>query len=74
MVKVQCISNSCGFFEKLKRGNLYFAKDYDYSPEFYILYENKNNLAPIGVYDKKMFRTLSERRDIIISKILTTNK
>jgi hypothetical protein len=71
MVKVQCISNSCGFFDKLKRGNLYFVEDY--SPELYIVYENEHILAII-IYDKKMFRTLSERRDIIISKILTTNK
>ncbi len=28
----------------------------------------------IMIDDKKMFRTLSERRDIIVSKILTTNK
>jgi hypothetical protein len=68
MTKVQCVSNSCGFFDKLKRGNLYFVEDY--SPEIYTVYENKNKLA-IGIYDKKLFRTLSERRDIIISKILT---
>jgi hypothetical protein len=71
MVKVQCISNSSGFFKKLKIGNFYIAQEY--STELYMVYENEHILS-IGIYDKKMFRTLSERRDIIISKILTINK
>jgi hypothetical protein len=67
MIKVQCISNSCGFFQKLKRGNFYFVEYY--SPEIYTVYENQNNLA-IGIYDKKLFRTLSDRRDIKINKLI----
>lgn len=69
MDKVQCISNECGFFKKIKVGGFYFVDDY--SPEIYTVYElnNKEKLS-IGIYDKCLFRTLTERRDIRISKLL----
>jgi len=71
--KVQCISTKCGLHEHLKLGAWYEAKEYKDKFDQYLVdtiviehhYLNKH-----GVYDKSLFRTVDERRDNRLNKIL----
>lgn len=73
MIKVQCISTNSGFYKNIELGKWYDAKIQIFpgqpkKEEFYIVYgTNDNSPRP---YDKKLFRTLDELRDIKINKIL----
>ena len=72
MIKVQCISTNSGFYENLELGKWYDAKESTFQLEllksYYIVYgTNDNSPRP---YDKKLFRTLEEKRDIKLNKIL----
>lgn len=71
MIKVQCISTNSGFYKNIELGKWYDAKIQilpTTKKEFYIVYgTNDNSPRP---YDKKLFRTLEEKRDIKLNKIL----
>ena len=71
MIKVQCISTNSGFYENLELGKWYDAKESTfpyYIESYYIVYgTNDNSPRP---YDKKLFRTLEEKRNIKLNKIL----
>lgn len=68
-IKVQCISTNSGFHKKLKIGKWY---DSSISPIFtdsYLIYQSQNDTYP-ELYDKKLFRTLSEKRDFKLNKLV----
>ena len=66
MNKIQCISNGSGFYD-IKLGKWYFAEEFI---SYYRIFES-NEL--IGIYDKELFRTLSEVRNIKINKLIKKN-
>jgi hypothetical protein len=73
LIEIQCISNNCGFYEDLKIGKWYLASD---SSDFYKIYnekiDNKYFLYKSYhiIYDKKLFRTLEQKREMKINQIL----
>lgn len=72
-IKVQCISTNSGFHTRLKRGKWYDAeicyKDKDtLLTDLYLIYQSQNDIYP-ELYDKKLFRTLSEKRDFKLNKL-----
>jgi len=66
--KVQCISTKSGFYEHLKLGSWYEAKEYQLNKNMIII--EHHHLNKYGVYDKSLFRTVGERRDNKLDKIL----
>lgn len=67
-IKVQCISTNSGLHTRLKRGKWY---DAEISPIFtcsYLIYQSQNDIYP-ELYDKKLFRTLSEKRDFKLNEL-----
>jgi hypothetical protein len=77
--KVQCISTKSGFHEHLKLGAWYEAKEHNgrfsLCKNMIIIehhYLNKHGVyvTTEGIYDKSLFRTVSERRDNKLDKIL----
>jgi hypothetical protein len=78
-MKVQCIKNKSGFYKHIKIGEWYETEsrtwdDADITDKVVIkhLFKNENGVyaVTLGVYDKSMFRTLEEKRDIKLRKIL----
>lgn len=80
MIKVQCISNNMGFYERLEIGKWYNVETFDiendrgFSEDEYIVYGLGKKEHPLdsdsGVYNKKLFRTLDEKREFILNNIL----
>jgi hypothetical protein len=77
--KVQCISTKSGFYEHLKLGAWYEAKEYKdkfgylvdtIAIEHHYLNKHGVYVTSEGIYDKSLFRTVSERRDNRLSKLL----
>jgi hypothetical protein len=77
MIKVQCVSTNSGFYEKLEIGKWYFAEEY--SEKIYYIFESEsktkilndyNLYSALGIYDKNLFRTLSDVRNIKITKLI----
>ena len=66
-MKVQCISNKCGFYD-LKIGQWYE----DLSPEddTYVSILDEGTHWYVR-YERKLFRTMSERRDWRLNKLLS---
>jgi hypothetical protein len=85
MIKVQCISNRSGFHQKLNIGEWYDVEEYissDGKSDTYIVNKlsagKPKSDVPIsvfhmtlfGLYDKSLFRTLQDKRDSQLNKIL----
>jgi len=75
MLKVQCISRECGFYHELKLGQWYVVEEERIIEEtktsyWGIITESSTGYFPIKHYPKKLFRTLDERRDSKLNKIL----
>ena len=86
MIRVQCISNNSGFHERLEVGEWYDAEEYEsrkdankyrsakilnYSYIIHGLGKKEHPLdADYGVYDKSLFRTLQDKRESQLNKIL----
>ena len=74
MIKVQCISTNSGFHERLEVGNWYNAEEYPSGFPYYIIYGLGKKEHPLdddyGLYDKSLFRTLQDKRDSQLDKIL----
>ena len=83
--KVQCISTKSGFYKNLKLGEWYepkehkpgtrnFFKSSKYKDmiviEHHILNKHGVYVTSEGIYDKSLFRTVSERRNDKLDKIL----
>jgi hypothetical protein len=76
--KVQCISTKSGFYEHLKLGAWYEPKNIinnrRYKDKIIIEHHhlNKNGvyITTQVAYDKVLFRTVNERRDDRLSKLL----
>ena len=73
-IKVQCISNKCGYHQRLERGKWYDAEEYQSGSVSYIIRGLGKKEHPLeqdyGVYDKSLFRTLDEKREHRLNKIL----
>ena len=67
-IKVQCISTKCGLHKDLKIGEWYDVIDredyYQIEDKSIIGYNNYNT------YEKSLFRTIDQRRDNKLNKIL----
>jgi hypothetical protein len=67
-IKVQCISTKCGLHKDLKIGQWYNVIDredyYQIEDKSIIGYNNYNT------YEKSLFRTIDQRRDNKLNKIL----
>jgi len=71
MIKVQCISTNSGYHSDLRRGKWYDAKQRIDSDLYFIYYDGTGNVSDnFGVYDKNLFRTLDEKREFRLNKIL----
>ena len=85
MIKVQCISNRSGFHQKLNIGEGYDVEEYissDGKSDTYIVNKlsagkpksdvpiSVFHMALFGLYDKSLFRTLQDKRDSLLDKIL----
>jgi hypothetical protein len=64
-IRVQCISTNSGFYENLERGKWYDAKIRN---EYLVVYGTNDNSPRL--YEKKLFRTLDEKREFRLNKIL----
>ena len=65
-IKVQCISTKCGLHKDLEIGQWYDVIDYE---KYYII-EDKSVIGQYNSYDKSLFRTIDQRRDNKLNKIL----
>lgn len=63
-LKVQCISTSSGFYNNIKLGEWYDVYE-NYNDEYYRLSLDKQR-----VYSKGLFKTLEEKREEKLNKIL----
>ena len=85
MIKVQCISNRSGFHQQLNVGEWYDVEEYissDGKSDTYIVNKlsagkpksdvpiSVFHMALFGLYDKSLFRTLQDKRDSLLDKIL----
>jgi hypothetical protein len=78
MIKVQCISTNSGFHARLEVGKWYDVEEYEsrkdankYSYIIHGLGKKEHPLdADYGLYDKSLFRTLQDKRDSQLDKIL----
>lgn len=77
--KVQCISTKSGFYKNLKLGEWYEAKEHKgrfslckdmIIIEHHILNKHGVYVTSEGIYDKSLFRNVSERRNDKLDKIL----
>lgn len=71
-IKVQCISTKCGLYKDLKLGQWYdVIEDGDYFriEDSSVIGKSYSNYH---TYDKSLFRTLNERRDLKLNKILNS--
>ena len=68
IIQVQCISSSFGYHSNLKIGKWYDATD---DGKYYII-EEKLGISSYHryPYEKKLFRTKSQRRDQQLNKLL----
>ena len=73
-IRVQCISTNSGFYENLELGKWYDAKmvprriKHGQKEELFIVYGTNDNSPRL--YEKKLFRTLDEKREFRLNKIL----
>jgi len=68
-IKVQCISTKCGLYKDLKIGQWYDVID----REDYYQIEDKSIIGyyiNYNSYEKSLFRTIDQRRDNKLNKIL----
>ena len=78
MIKVQCISTielpDSGFHDRLEIGMWYDAEEWDGNKNSYIIHGLGKKEHPLdadyGLYDKSLFRTLQDKRDSLLDKIL----
>ena len=74
MIKVQCISTNSGFHARLEVGKWYNAEEYPSGFPYNIIYGLGKKEHPLdadyGLYDKSLFRTLQDKRDSQLNKIL----
>jgi hypothetical protein len=71
-IKVQCISTKFGLHKDLKLGQWYDAIEYGkihYKIECNISYASQQ-YTDYNIYDKSLFRTIDQRRDNKLNKIL----
>ena len=66
IIRVQCISTNSGFYSSLERGRWYDVEEYN--RDSYLVYYEINGHSYL--YEKKLFRTLDEKRDYRLNKIL----
>ena len=70
VIEVQCISTSSGFHSELKLGKWYNATD---DGKYYIIEEKLGISSSTRYpYEKKLFRTKSQRRDQKINKLFSS--
>jgi hypothetical protein len=74
-IKVQCISTNSGFYKDLERGKWYDAKIHKnygsgekLDEDLLVVYGTNDNSPRL--YYKKLFRTLDEKREFRLNKIL----
>ena len=85
-MKIQCISTNCGYYSELQLGKWYDAEIYkgrrsrrtgEYSESLYLIRDLGGGISSIvtswsrsSTFPKHLFRTLDDRRDNILDKIL----
>ena len=72
IIKVQCISTKCGLHKDLKLGQWYDAIEYGkihYKIECDISYGSQQ-YTDYNTYEKSLFRTIDQRRDTKLNKLL----
>jgi hypothetical protein len=66
IIRAQCISTNSGFHSSLERGRWYDVEEYN--TNLYLVYYPF--ISESYLYEKKLFRTLDEKRDYRLNKIL----
>jgi hypothetical protein len=85
-MKIQCISTNCGYYSELQLGKWYDAEIYagrrsrrtgEYSEPLYLIKDLGDGVSSVvtswsrsATFPKCLFRTLDERRDSRLDKIL----
>lgn len=65
-IKVQCVSTKCGYYDELSLGKWYEAVMFD-DKEYFM--PNQPKVWKRYCYEKSLFRTVSERRNMKLNKL-----
>lgn len=68
-IKVQCISTNSGFYKKIQLGKWYEAEEYLRSYIIYGIPKLHSLDNDYGLFDKSLFRTIDEKRDLKLNKL-----
>ena len=68
-IPIQCKTTKCGYHKNLKLGKWYFARyDKDLYGQYYYFIIDESGVE--NKYDKSLFFTVADRREIRLNKIL----